>query len=87
MGKTQGKFKLVHGGGGGGGMRKLAWHFWGGTLCYRVSHASPSLQLSTDTAGKGPACSLPCLSSGAFSCLSDTAEKGPAVSTATLQKS
>ena len=41
----------------------------------------------TDTAGKGPACSLPCLSSGAFSCLSDTAEKGPAVSTATLQKS
>ena len=23
------------GGGGGGGMRKLAWHFWGGTLCYR----------------------------------------------------
>ena len=40
-----------------------------------------------DTAGKGPACRLPCLSSGAFSCLSDTAEKGPAVSTATLQKS
>ena len=32
------KVKLVHGGGGGGGggggMRKLAWHFWGGTLCY-----------------------------------------------------
>ena len=73
------KVQLVHGGGGGGGgMRKLAWHFWGGTLCYRggiqsrltpthhfdfedaasnadrVSHASPSLQLSTDTAGKGP---------------------------------
>ena len=20
---------------GGGGMRKLAWHFWSGTLCYR----------------------------------------------------
>ena len=32
------KVKLVHGrggGGGGGGVRKLAWHFWGGTLCYR----------------------------------------------------
>ena len=58
-----------------------------GSNADRVSHASPSLQLSTDTAGKGPACSLPCLSSGAFSCLSDTAEKGPAVSTATLQKS
>ena len=34
------KLKLVHGGGwggggGGGGDEKLAWHFWGGTLCYR----------------------------------------------------
>ena len=62
------KVKLVHGG-GGGGMRKLAWHFWGGTLCYRgeSSHDCalgssdarlpvmlPCLSKSTDTAGKGP---------------------------------
>ena len=68
------------GGGGGGGDEKVGMAL----NADKVSHASPSLQLSTDTAGKGPACSL---SSGAFSCLSDTVEKGPAVSTATLQKS
>ena len=94
------KVKLVHGGGGGGDERGGTLSYRGEssphiTLILKMqpvmptgfSHASPSLQLSTDTAGKGPACSLPCLSSGAFSCLSDTAEKGPAVSTATLQKS
>ena len=36
-------FSWCMGGGGGGGMRKLAWHFWDGTLCYRgeSSHDRP----------------------------------------------
>ena len=35
MGRNWRDSKSKVGAWGGGGMRKLAWHFWGGTLCYR----------------------------------------------------
>ena len=59
------------------------------TKCLKVpvSHASLQESSAVHWHCREGSCSLPCLSSGAFSCLSDTAEKDPAVSTASLQQS